>query len=617
MSSKKDKLIEEAQKLAIKGPVDKAVKAYEQLVAMEPSAMNHRQRLADLLLKAGRPDDARVEFEAIGKNFSTNGFYLKAIAIYTKLQGLFPGDIPIALTLAGLNEKHGLTANALAEYKRVYDYYEKVSETEEALKILEKMQNVDPQNVNIRLKLAEAYFRAGKTDQSYAVFGKLATLLQERGDAAASAKLNTRIQELFPQKSEFMLEILSGQVAGGNASSAVTGLQALLRTNPNDKRLWELIIEAYKQLQQSQRVKVAYQHYLKFFPEERSAKAGLVLCLASERDLAGALNLLDRYELELFAGGLLDELEHIYRLLDEIDPINLRVLEGLSRAYAALGKSEELATLETKIKSLQNLSGAQTQAISAPEPERESFVEPDYFVRQASDEPEFGEVSFVDINTGIALVDKPQDLDAGTISGGFENKEEEFEIEVDFEDEADLEIPLEDTVTEPAGDGWLETVGKMLDTLATKGGKVKFASSVEGSDAQSHYDLGLAFMEMGLYDESFTEFRKASADTGRRFACFVFQGVCLREKGDLANAEKVLRSLVNPGLSLEDLCTVKYELALICEACGKNEEYIALLAEIDASDRNFRDVHARLATNKNDKDFLDFTDDDLKGLDFK
>ena len=252
-----------------------------------------------------------------------------------------------------------------------------------------------------------------------------------------------------------------------------------------------------------------------------------------------------------------------------------------------------------------------------PVPEQESFIEPDYFSGQASDESEFGEVSFADIDTSIAPVDNSQDVDSGTISGGFENMEEEFEIEVDFEDEADLEIPLKDTVTEPAGDGWLETVGKMLDTLATKGGKVKFASSVEGSDAQSHYDLGLAFMEMGLYDESFTEFRMASADTGRRFACFMFQGVCLREKGDLANAEKVLRSLVNPGLSLEDLCTVKYELALICEACGKFEEYISLLAEIDASHRHFRDVHSRLAASNNDKDFLDFTDDDLKGLDFK
>jgi tetratricopeptide (TPR) repeat protein len=626
VSSKIDKLREEAQKLAIKGPVEKAIKAYEQLVTLEPAVLNHRQRLADLLIKAGRPDDARAELEVIGKNFSANGFYLKAIAIYTKLQGLFPGDIPITLTLAGLNEKHGLSANALAEYKRVYEYYEKNSETEEALNILEKMQTVDAQNVIIRLKLAEAYFSAGKTDESYAVFGKLATILQERGDAAAFAKLNARIQQLFPKKSEFMLEVLSEQVAGGNAASAVSGLQALLRTNPNDKRLWELIIEAYKQLDQPQKVKVAYQHFLKFFPEELPAKAGLVYCLASERDLKGALSLLESYEQELISGRHLDDLEAIYRILDEIDPINLAVLEGLKRTYEAGGKFAEISSLETKIKSLRNLSGKK----SAPPPpkEQEPVAEPDYFAGQASDEPEFGEVSFADVDTEITTFEDRQRDDASDVADAMESPEEEVEIEIDFEDESELEIdmdsvdefepeiPMEVAATVAPVEDWLDAVGKMLDKIATKTGKVKFASTLDGDDAQSHYDLGMAFMEMGLFDESFKEFRQAAGDSSRRFECFVFQSVCLRGKGDLANAEKVLRSLLKPGISLEENCSAKYELALTCEASGNAAEYVKLLDEIDASNRSFRDVRSRLDAANSDIDSLDFSDDDLKGFGF-
>ena len=615
MSSKIDKLREEAQKLAIKGPVEKAIKAYEQLVSLEPAALNHRQRLADLLIKAGRPDDARNELEVIGKNFSANGFYLKAIAIYTKLHGLFPGDIQISLTLAGLNEKHGLTANALAEYKRVYEYYVKNTETEEALNILEKMQSVDVQNVNIRLKLAEAYFSAGRSDESYAVFSKLATLLQERGDAAAFAKLNARIQQLFPTKPEFMLEVLSEQVAGGKAASAVTGLQSLLRTNPTDKRLWELIIESYKQLDQPQKVKVAYQHFLKFFPDELPAKAGLVLCLASERDLKGALALLDSHEQELISAGYLDELEGIYRILDEIDPINLQVLEGSRRIYEAGGKPDQVASLETKIKSLRNLSG--TKAPPPPEVQHEFVAEQDYFAGQASDETEFGEVSFADGGTELTGFEKQQSVDARDVAGSMESPEEDVEIEVDFDDNTEPLIPLDDEVTDAPEYDWLDAVGKMLDKIATKTGKVKFASALDGEDAQSHYDLGMAFMEMGLFDESFKEFRQAAVDARRRFECFVFQGVCLRGKGDLANAEKVLRSLVKPGITLEESCSVKYELALICEAAGNHEEYVRFLAEIDASTRNFRDVRSRLDAANSDKDSLDFSDDDLKGFDFK
>ncbi len=628
MASKKDKLIEEAQKLALKGPVDKAVKAYEQLVAMEPGVLNHRQRLADLLLKAGRADDARAAYEVIGKNFTSSGFYLKAIAIYTKLQSIFPGDIQISLTLAGLNEKHGLTANALAEYKKVYDHHEKAGEAEEALGVLEMMQNVDSQNVNIRQKLAEAYFNAGRKDESYTVYSKLATLLQERGDASGFAKLNARIQQLFPQKSEFALEVLSEQVASGNAASAVAGLQAQLRINPNEKRLWELIVEAYKQLGETNKVKVAYQHYLKFFPDEIKARLGLLQCNAAERDVKGTLALLDQSEKELYAGAYLSELEAVYRILDEVDPINLRVMEGLRGVCEALGKFDDAAAVEARINSLKNITSGKVSKPqketkpAAKEPES-AESEPDYFSGQASEEPEFGEISFGDIELeqeSGAVHESPFAEPGGVLP---ESTEEEFEIEVEVEEEEAEEeqqefISFLDETPEPEPvEDWLDTAAKFLDSLATKAGKVKFGEGLDSDDAQSHYDLGLAFMEMGLFDESIKEFRNAAADEGRRFACFIFQGMCLREKGDPENAEKVLRLLVNPALPLEDLCTAKYELALTCHRLERNDEYVSLLTEIDKADRNFRDVHARLAAASDDKGLLDFTEDDLQALDFK
>jgi len=612
VSSKKDKLIEEAQRLALRGQLDKAIKTYEQVMALDPSALNHRQKLAELLVRAGRSDDARAEFEAIGKKFTSDGFYLKAIAVYKKLQGLYPGDIPITLTLASLNEKHGLVANALAEYKQVYDYYEKASNREDALTVLEKMQNVDPQNINVKHKLAEAYFQLGKKDDSYAVFSKLAKILQDRGDAVAFAKLDARIQQLFPKKSEFALEILAEQIANGNAASAVTGLQALLRTNSNDKRIWELIVEAFTQLNQPQKVKVAYQHFLKCFPNELSAQVGLIGCLVAEKDLKGALALLDNYELGLFAGRFLEDLERIYRSLDTIDPINLRVLEGLNRVCMALGKADDSAALQSKIQSLQGVSDKGPDV--AAHVQEDSFEEQTFFGGQASDEPEFGEVSFADIDTEISSADSRSVSSAPVDAGVFEDSEDEVDIEVEFDvDDDDFEIPL-DTADTP-GDDWLDAAGEIFDNIATNPRGVKFASGLDGADAQSHYDLGVAFREMGLYDEAINEFRQASADGGRRLECLVLQGACLRDKGDLVNAEKVLKTLMNPGLGLEDASSVKYELALTYGAIGKNDQLVELLTEIEKSNSGYRDVRVRLVAAGKDKNSLDFSDDELLKFD--
>jgi tetratricopeptide (TPR) repeat protein len=232
-----------------------------------------------------------------------------------------------------------------------------------------------------------------------------------------------------------------------------------------------------------------------------------------------------------------------------------------------------------------------------------------------SDEPEFGEVSFVHLETDASAVDEQAAPDDEVETSAVESAEEEFEIEVDIEGGA--VVPTEEPpVAAPEAD-WLAEVGNMLDKIGTKAGKVKFGAGLDGSDAQSHYDLGMAFLEMGLYDESFKEFRQASADTDRRFECFVFQGVCLREKGDLANAEMILRALLNPELAAENMCAVKYELALTCEAGGKPEEYVALLTEIDKEDRTFRDVRSRLDSASGNKDAFDFSDDDFKIFDVK
>ena len=118
--SKKDALIEDAQKFVLRGQFDKAVKVCEQIIALKPGAINLRQKLAELLLKCGRNDDARKELEVIGRNFTKDGFYQKAIAVYKQLQKLFPADMSLSLTLAELNGKHGLVANSLSEYKLVY-----------------------------------------------------------------------------------------------------------------------------------------------------------------------------------------------------------------------------------------------------------------------------------------------------------------------------------------------------------------------------------------------------------------------------------------------------------------------------------------------------------------
>jgi pentatricopeptide repeat protein len=625
VSPKKDKLLEEAQKLVTRGHFDKAAALYEQLVALEPSAINLRQKLAEILSKAGRVDDARKEFETIGRHFSNNGFYLKAIAVYKQLQKLYPADMTLSLTLAGLNEKHGLTANALSEYKQVFDYYEKEGNVEEAIKILDKMQAADPQNVTVKIKLAEAYFQHGKKDDAYALFARTASLLQDRGDNAGVSKLNARIQQLFPDKSEFMLEVLAAQVMNGDAASALNGLQGHLRSNPSDKRAWDLIVEAYKRLDQPQRVKIAYQHYHKMLPDEPVPIAGLMFCCVAERDVKGAMALLELHEKSLMLVGLLDDLEKLYRALDEIDPININVLQGLLRVLEATGNESEVIALSDKLKSFTNASGMNQPEPIVPESGPDLSEGVNSLSATGIDssfspeiQPEQADVfdSFESLESDLDVLDAaiPEPEPETLVLDDFTSStEDDIEIELEIDD-SEFGLSPENAVGEALdSNDWLDSVGALFDEITTAPSGVKYSSEMDSSDAQSHFDLGSAFKEMGLYDEAINEFRKASSDPDRRMACLIMQGACLRERGEFDTAVNMLNTLLKPGLSLEDSCAVKYELVVTYESIGNTDEATRLLNEIDSANPDFRDVSSRLNA-ANIENSLDFSDDDLKNF---
>lgn len=578
VKSKKDKLIEEAQKFKLRGQFDKAARIYEQILAVEPDAINQRQKLAELLVKCGQNDAARKELDTIGKYFTKNGFYLKAIAVYKQLQKLFPADISLSLKLAELNEKHGLVANALSEYKLVYYFYKNNGKIPEAIGILKRMHNVDPQNIQINIQLAEAWLEQGNKDESYAAFAKTAVLLLERSDKATLAKVCGRIQQIFPDKPDFLLEVISGQISQGNAATTVDSLLGLLHSNHQNKRAWNLLAKAYQLLGMTKQAKSVYQHYLHLFPAEPAAMLGLISSVIAEQNIAGSLELLDRYESTLISSGFLKQLEEIYCSVDKIDPINIRVLDGLIRVATAAGNESEVVSLTSKRQSLCSVSGFGADKAKLP-------------LEAVSD------VGHSDETTGK----EPWQPD------------EEIEIDIDFDADLSLDLPDQEIQTPSDSDNWLDSVGNLFDTISTDPRGIKFGNEMDGSDAQSHFDLGQAFKEMGLYDEAINEFRQASQDAARRVECLIMQCACLRERGDIQKAITMLLALLKPGLSEEENCAVKYELASGYEAAGEKEEATRLLNQINAANPGFRDIRSRLSM-ANLPDLPVFSDEDLQNF---
>src|SRR3989449_2203270 len=65
--------------------------------------------------------------------------------------------------------------------------------------------------------------------------------------------------------------------------------------------------------------------------------------------------------------------------------------------------------------------------------------------------------------------------------------------------------------------------------------------NIDEADFQSHYDLGLAFKEMGLLDEAIAELQKALRAPEGKLRTSEMLGVCFFEKGAYGVAESILR----------------------------------------------------------------------------
>jgi tetratricopeptide (TPR) repeat protein len=134
--------------------------------------------------------------------------------------------------------------------------------------------------------------------------------------------------------------------------------------------------------------------------------------------------------------------------------------------------------------------------------------------------------------------------------------------------------------------------GEMLDKF-----KAGISKNVDEEDFESHYDLGIAFREMGLLDEAIGSFQKASRGSGQRVRASEAIGQCFMDKGEAGVTMTVLERLVgDPSMSDTQLVGVLYLLGRAAESLSRYEESAAYYQRVLAVQIGFRDAADRLSS---------------------
>src|SRR6266849_9463714 len=110
------KTVQNAEKFMRAGQHPEAITEYKKLADDNPRDMNVFNKLGDLCVRAGKNQDAIRYFLRIAEFYASDGFFLKAIAMYKKVSKLDPANVDCQTKLAGLDQQQGLTIEAKAQY---------------------------------------------------------------------------------------------------------------------------------------------------------------------------------------------------------------------------------------------------------------------------------------------------------------------------------------------------------------------------------------------------------------------------------------------------------------------------------------------------------------------
>src|SRR5438067_933029 len=715
----KEKTLRAAERYLEMGKIPAAVKEYCQLVEHEPNDFTTLNILGDLHVRVGNGAAAVLCFRRIADHYRDQEFALKAIAMFKKIDRLQPNDLEIATNLADLYAQQDLVVEARSHYLVVADAHAKSGNTQAGLEVLRKIADVDPQNTEVRIKLANGYLKEGMSREAAASFTEAGHRMLARNAVDEAVELFAKAVEVAPTDYDALSGLLAAHTARGTADEAAEIIAAAGADHPDDVELLSLLASAHLEAEDAERAEEA----IRGLVDKDSSACARLLDVARlylrEDKLADAVRVVQSISEQMLAERNNQQLLDVVNELLASDADNVQALRILVRSYwwqrdvdnlkasleqlaeaaqaAALVIDERYALTQlTRLvpdeqryaERLSELGGAEEEAAAEVLPESDvspraetssmshvhevnfETVRPDgdyqYEVVSEAESNETTEPSGkMEIERGFAFEGRPNEVsvsvepngDAGEndddrhsairtqelesvdfyIAQGYVDiavdtldlLERQFgshpdierrrrrlngepdEASVDVVDEASVDFAHFDVVeansiVAPVVENRsaplpVQIIDPGLAEVFEEYRESAEADSNGNGDYETHYNLGLAYQEMDLFEEALEEFQIAvglvSPDDGsqRYLQCCNLLGHCFLKKNVPQLAIKWLtRGLDGPNLSEDQRQALRFDLAAAYEQAGELNRAVDLFTEIYGNNVSYRGVNERL-----------------------
>jgi tetratricopeptide (TPR) repeat protein len=257
----RERVLAAAQKYVEKKRYDRAVIEYQRVIQEDPNDARTLLKIGDLQSKMEAYADAVATYERVGKFYSSQGFALKAIAVYKQIREIIAKHLPqledryahITPKLAELYQQLGLTSDALAAFDEVATRLQRQSRDQDAIEVFRKIVELDPTNPLPHLRLAEALSRVKDVDSAVHEFGTAAQQLAKLGRRDDALKVLERLlhHKADPTHARIAAEQYLARTSPNDGLQALAKLQICFQANPRDLDTLGLLAKAFNQIGQA------------------------------------------------------------------------------------------------------------------------------------------------------------------------------------------------------------------------------------------------------------------------------------------------------------------------------------------------------------------------------
>jgi len=245
------KVLQSAQLLAAKGQYDAAIAEWRKLAGEAPNDGSIHNSIGDLHLKRNAVPEAITAFLQAAAGFRSEGATLKAIATYKKVLKVDPTRYEVYRHLGDLNTERGLLSSAVQDYLTLGKYYLKERKGKEALEVYKQIVSQDPSNFDAQQRVAELCLQENLQDEATKVYLQLGRerSAQGRYDEAKDAYL--AVLRIDPKNNEAAQFVESAQKGGAvPGKPAASGSMPIMTSKPSEPL--DLLAEATRRMEEKQ-----------------------------------------------------------------------------------------------------------------------------------------------------------------------------------------------------------------------------------------------------------------------------------------------------------------------------------------------------------------------------